>query len=204
MGPILIKDLAESKDAQILSRVLGTGDIDSISRAKRIALNFLARNPSIANTRVGRSSSGSFYDYASNRLGVNSDSPDVLAHELGHAARLADASAGYKALLSASKGLSRINNLVSMPLATIVALNNNSDKEQRRAILKGLSLVSTAIAAPNLFEELAASTHAARNSDTPIRTAIRVAPGMISHALNDTTAPLTYLALNRLLDKDFK
>jgi hypothetical protein len=204
MGPILIKDLAESKDAQLLSRVLGTGDIDSISRAKRIALNFLANNPSIADTKVGRSSSGSFYDYGSNRLGLSTDSPDVMAHELGHAARLADASGAYKALLTASKGASRINNLLSMPIASIVALNKNSDREQKRSILRGLSLVSAAIAAPNLFEELAASTHAARNSDTPFRTAVRVMPGMLSHALHDATAPLTYFTLNRLLDKDFK
>jgi hypothetical protein len=204
MGPILIKDLAESKDAQLLSRVLGTGDIDSISRAKRIALNFLANNPSIAETRVGRSSGGSFYDYGSNRLGLNTDSPDIMAHELGHAARLADASPAYKALLSVSKGASRINNLVSMPIASIVALNKKSDEQQRRAILKGLTLVSAAIAAPNLFEELAASAHASRNSDTPFRTALKVMPGMLSHSLNDATAPLTYFSLNRLMDKDFK
>lgn len=204
MGPILIKDLAESKDAQILSRVLGTGDIDSISRAKRIALNFLASNPAIANTRIGRSNTGSFYDYSSNRLGLNTDSPDILAHELGHAARLSEASPAYKALLGASKGLSRVNNLVSLPLASIVALNKNSDEKQRRSILKGLTLVSAAITAPNLFEELAASAHASSNSDTPFRTAIRVMPGMVSHVLHDATAPLTYFSLNRLMDKDFK
>jgi hypothetical protein len=204
MGPLLIKDLAESKDAQILSRVLGTGDINSISRAKKIALNFLASNPSIAGTRVGRSTSGSFYDYGSDRLGVDSDSPDVLAHELGHAARLVDASDTYKGLLTTSKGLSRINNLVSMPLATIIALNEKSDRDQKRSILKGLALASAAITSPNLFEEVAASAHAVSNSDSPIRTGLRVIPGMVSHVLSDTTAPLTYFALSRLLDKDFK
>ncbi len=204
MGPIYIKDLADTNNAQLLSKVLNTGDINSISRAKRIALNFLASNPSIANTRVGRSSSGSFYDFANNRLGVDTESPDVLAHELGHAARLADASELYKRVLGSSKRLSRLNNLVSMPIATMVALNKNSSNEDRRALLKTLGLASAALTLPNVFEEVAASAHAAKNSDTPLRTSVRVLPGMISHLLHDSTAPLTYLALNNLLDKDLK
>ena len=204
MGPIYIKDLANSDNAQLLSKVLGTGDIESISRAKKIALNFLANNPSIASTRIGRSSSGSFYDFSNNRLGVDTDSPDVLAHELGHAARLSEASDAYKSVLGVSKRLARINNLISMPLATIVALNKGSSNEDKRSLLKGLTLVSAALTAPNIFEELAASAHASANSDTPIRTAIKVMPGMASHLLNDSTAPLTYFALNNLLNKDLK
>ncbi len=204
MGPIYIKDLSDKDSARLISNVLGTGDIESISRARKIALNFLAKNPSIANTRVGRSSSGSFYDFAGNKLGLNTDSPDVLAHEMGHAARLAEASDLYKGVLSASKGLSRINNLVSMPVATMVALNKNSSNEQRRSMLKGLTLASAALTMPNILEEFAASAHAVSNSDSPVRTAFRVTPGMASHLLHDSTAPLTYYALNNLLNKDFK
>ena len=203
MGFFNLNNLIQDDDSNI-KNLLQTSDVDKLSRAKRIARSFLSSNPGLARTSIGRSSTGSFYDFNSNRLGVNTDSPDVLAHELGHATRLSDASDLYKGILGTSKRLARINNLIAMPLASIVALNKSTDLETRRDILRKMALGSAIISSPNLFEELAASAHAVRHSDTPIRTAISVTPGMFSHMLSDGTAPLTYLSMHALTSKDFK
>lgn len=203
MGSFNINNLIQDDDTNI-SSLLQTTDADKLTRAKRIARSFLTSNPGLNRTSIGRSSSGSFYDFSNNRLGVNTDSPDVLAHELGHAARLSEASELYKGILGTSKRLSRVNNLLSMPLASIVALNKSTDLDTRRDILKKMAIGSAILSSPNIFEELAASAHAVRHSDTPIRTALRVAPGMVSHLMNDGTAPLTYLSMHALTSKDFK
>ena len=203
MGYLNINNLIQDDDSNI-KYLLQTDDVDKLSRAKRIARSFLTSNPTISKTSIGRSSAGSFYDFNSNRLAVNTDSPDILAHELGHAARLSDASELYKGILGTSKRLSSINNLIAMPLASLVALNKSTDIDTRRDILRKMAIGSAILTSPNIFEELAASAHAIRHSDTPIRTGLRVAPGMLSHMLSGSTAPLTYLSMHALTSKDFK
>lgn len=199
MGPISVKDISNTDTINSLGELLGSKDTSKLDSHQRIALNFLKGNPNISGTKVHRSLGGSFYDFANNRLGLHSDSPDILAHELGHAARLADASKEYKSLLSAAKRVSSINNMVSMPIASLIALNKNMEYESKKHALRNLALVSAGISSPNLMEELAASYHAVKNSDSPLRTTIGMAPGIVSHSLNDLSAPLTYAAVNKLV-----
>lgn len=202
MSSVSVDQFSNSKSD--ISRVLGTQDLAKLTRAQRIARSFINSNPHIRDTRIGRSSGGSFYDFSSNRVGVATDSPDVMSHELGHAARLSDSSDLYKALLGTSKRLARVNNLIAMPLASLVALNKNQSIDSRRDILRKLAIGSAIIGAPNILEELAASGYAMRHSDTPIMTGIKITPGMVSHMLSDGTAPLTYLSMHALTSKDFK
>lgn len=204
MGLANIQEISNSRDKNPIQQLLSTDDSHKLTRAQRIARSFLKSNPGLKDTKFGRSASGSFYDFSTNRVGVDTSSPDVLAHELGHAARLADASDLYKGILGTSKRLSRINNLIATPLASVVALNKSMDLEDRRDILRKLALGSAIINSPNMFEELAASAYAMRHSDTPIRTGIRVLPGMVSHMLSDGTAPLAYVSMHALTSKDFK
>jgi len=199
MGPLKVKDIASADKIELLKDLLGSPEDTKLTSSQRIALNFLKKNPHIADTRVGKSIGGSFYDFANNRLGIHSDSPDILAHELGHAARLADASDTYKSILKGSKRLSSINNMVSMPIASLIALNKKMETSSKKHALRNLAIVSAGISSPNLFEELAASYNAANNSDSPIRTAVGMIPGIVNHSLNDLSAPLTYTAVNKLV-----
>jgi hypothetical protein len=204
MGLGNINEISDYRDKNPIQQLLVTDDLSKLTRAQRIARSFLASNPHIKDTKFGRSASGSFYDFNTNRIGVDTSSPDILAHELGHAARLADASTLYKGILGTSKRLARVNNLIATPLASVIALNKGMNLEDRRDILRKLALGSAVINSPNIFEELAASSYAVRHSDTPIRTGFRVIPGMVSHMLSDGTAPLTYLSMHALTSKDFK
>jgi hypothetical protein len=161
-------------------------------------------NPHIKDTYVGKAVPGtSFYDFKKNRLGIGHKSADVLAHEMGHAASLANASEFYKTLLRASKRASRISNTMSLPLAGFIALNPRLSKEQKTKMLNTAAIASGALASPNIVEELIASGRAVYHSPTKIRTTAAMVPGFLSHTLNDFSAPATYaLAKNLIREED--
>ena len=194
-----IQDLATTSGADRLRLALGL-DEDQLDKIKTLVSSMAGSNPHINDTYVGKSAPNvSFYDYKNNRLGIGHASTDVLAHEMGHAASLANSSELYKSILRGAKGLSRLSNNVSLPLAAFVSLNPKLTSEQKKDILNKATYISSAIAAPNLLEELNASAKAVYHSPTKFRTAMSMIPGMGSHVLNDFTAPATYHLANQLL-----
>lgn len=195
-----IQDLATLDGASRLRLALGL-DEDQVSKIQTLVSSMSGANPHIKDTYVGKSAPNvSFYDFRNNRLGIGHKSTDVLAHEMGHAASLADASEIYKGLLRGAKGLSRLSNMASMPIASFVALNPQLTLDQKRDILNKATLVAGAVAAPNLIEELKASGRAVYHSPTKLRTAANMVPGIVSHSFNDLTAPSTYILAKKLIE----
>ena len=194
-----IQDLTTIAGADRLRLALGL-DQDQVDKIKIIAQSMAGNNPHIKDTYVGKSSPNvSFYDYKNNRLGIGHKSTDVLAHEMGHAASLANSSDFYKSILRGSKRLANLSNNLAIPISTFIGLNPKLDTSQKEEILGNAALLSGALAVPNIFEELNASGKAIYHSPTKFRTAVSMVPGIISHSLNDFTAPSTYILAKKLI-----
>lgn len=194
-----IQDLATTSGADRLRLALGL-DEDQVSKITALVNSMTDSNPHIRDTYVGKSSPNtSFYDFKNNRLGIGHASSDVLAHEMGHAASLANSSDLYKNMLRGSKKLTRISNNIALPLASFISLNPKLSKEQKESLLTKATIASGLLAAPNIFEELNASAKAVYHSPTKFRTAINMIPGIVSHSFNDATAPSTYHLAKNIL-----
>ena len=194
-----IQDLATTSGADRLRLALGL-DQDQVSKIKTLVSSMTSSNPHIADTYVGKSAPNvSFYDYKNNRLGIGHSSSDVLAHEMGHAASLANSSEFYKGLLRGAKRLSNLSNTAALPIASFISLNPRLTRDQKEDILNKATVASSIIAAPNILEELNASAKAVYHSPTKFRTALSMVPGIASHTLNDFTAPSTYFLANKIL-----
>ena len=194
-----IKDLTTISGADRLRLALGL-DEDQATKIKVLASSMLANNPHIKGTYVGKAAPGvSFYDFKNNRLGIGHPSADVLAHEMGHAASLADASDFYKGLLRTSKRLTRLSNHASIPIAGFISMYPKLTSEQKRNLLRNAALTSGILSAPNLLEEANASLKAIYHSPNKTRTGLRMIPGIVSHSSNDLTAPATYILASKLI-----
>ena len=194
-----IQDLTTTQGADRLRLALGL-DEDQVSKIKTLVASMAGNNPHIKNTYVGKSAPNvSFYDFKNNRLGIGHSSSDVLAHEMGHAASLANSSDLYKSILRGSKGLSNLSNTLALPVASFIGLNPKLTKEQKTSLLDKATIASSLLAAPNLLEELNASAKAVYHSPTKFRTALNMIPGIASHTFNDFTAPATYYLANNIL-----
>lgn len=194
-----IQDLATTPGADRLRLALGL-DEDQVEKIKTLASSMAGSNPHINDTYVGKSAPGvSFYDFKNNRLGIGHPSSDVLAHEMGHAASLANASDLYKSMLRGAKRLSNLSNTAAIPIASFIGLNPRLTKDQKQDLLTKATLASSLIVAPNILEELGASARAIYHSPTKFRTALNMVPGIASHTFNDFTAPSTYHLANKIL-----
>ena len=197
-----IQDLANIDGANRLRLALGL-DEDQVSKIQTLVSSMAGANPHIKETYVGKSAPGvSFYDFKNNKLGIGHKSSDVLAHEMGHAVSLANAGDFYKGLLRASKRASRISNALALPVSTFIGLNPKMTKDQKSKALDIAAGISAAITVPNLYEELKASGSAIYHSPTKLRTGAAMVPGIVSHSLNDLTAPTTYYLSKKLLGDD--
>lgn len=194
-----IQDLATTQGADRLRLALGL-DEDQVAKIKTLASSMAGSNPHINDTYVGKSAPDvSFYDFQNNRLGIGHSSSDVLAHEMGHAASLANASDLYKSMLRGAKRLSSLSNTAAIPIASFIGLNPRLTKDQKQDLLTKATLASSLIVAPNILEELGASARAIYHSPTKFRTALNMVPGIASHTFNDFTAPSTYYLANNIL-----
>ena len=194
-----IKDLATLSGSERIRLALGL-DKEQANKIKLIAKSMTEVNPHIKNLRVGKSKPGvSFFDFKNNQVGIGHKSPDVLAHELGHAISLANSSKFYKSLLKSTKKLTNFSNAASFPLAGFAALSPTMSKDKKMRLLNYATIASTAVTMPNLFEELKATALAAKHSPNKITTGISLLPGLISHLSHDLTAPATYLLTKQLL-----
>lgn len=194
-----IEDLATISGAEKLRLALGL-DEDQASKITTLVRSMTTSNPHIRDTYIGKSAPNtSFYDFKNNKLGIGHASTDVLAHEMGHAASLANSSELYKGMLRGAKSVSRLSNQVALPIATFISLNPKLDRQQKKSLLLQATLASTALATPNIFEELNASAKAVYHSPTKFRTALNMIPGIVSHTFNDATAPSTYHLANMIL-----
>ena len=197
-----IQDLATLSGADKLRLALGL-DEDQTSKIQTLVKSMAGSNPHIKDTYVGKAMPGtSFYDFKRNRLGIGHKSADVLAHEMGHAASLANSSEFYKSLLRASKRASRISNNISLPIAGFIAANPRLSPEQKKKLLNVATVASGALASPNIIEEMIASGRAVYHSPTKLRTAAAMVPGFLSHTMNDFTAPATYTLAKSLVSEE--
>jgi hypothetical protein len=167
--------------------------------------DLVKKYPEIANVRVNRSNRDA-YDYINDVIHVRSRDPDVLAHEMEHAASLRGASPLYKKLLAVSQTAVRLNNTFALP--AIVALGNTiEDPEKKRLVYKTLLGLSTVAAAPNLWEEAKASANVVIDSPDQVESLKTLLPAFGSHALHDLAGSGAYLGalkLNEQLDKPRK
>jgi len=200
IAPLTLRDLASANGLVRFSKAMNASPEDAV-RVHSIAKKYIKENPNLSSLRIGKSTSGDFYDFKNNRLAVSTADPDILSHELGHANRLSDASTFYTGLLRGTKSMNSMLNKGSIPLGGSVSYSNAIDKKDKPILLKTLAAASVLSALPNLAEEVLATSNAVSNSTEKLKTLARLLPGLGSHAINDLSGAGTYLLFNRLSEK---
>lgn len=199
-APLTLGDLTKATGLVRFAKALNASPED-IVRVNSIAKKYTEQDPSLSDLRIGKSTSGDFYDIRNNRIAVSSSDPDILSHELGHAARLHGASASYTNLLKGSKILNKVIGAGAIPIGGAVSYSNAVSDKNRSTLLRGLAVASAVSALPNLAEEAMASAAAVRNSTEKLKTLGKLLPGFGSHALHDLGGAGTYLLFDKLTKK---
>ena len=189
MLPLRFKDLASISGVQ---SAYGPSDEEAFHAQISDRVDSLIRKyPELADTRVSRSNRDS-YDYINDVINVKSRDPDILAHEVEHAASLGESSSLYKKLLEVSQSAVRINNTFALP--AVLALGSAVDDEKKKRLLyKTLLGISAVAAAPNLWEEAKASTNVVLDSPDSMSSAIKLFPAFAAHAAHDLAGAGVYL-----------
>tara|TARA_B100000214_G_scaffold375467_2_gene361976 strand:+ start:2321 stop:2962 length:642 start_codon:yes stop_codon:yes gene_type:complete len=200
-APLTLGDLTKAKGLVRAAKALNASPADMV-RINSIARKFVKEDPTLSDLNIGKSSGSDFYDIKKDRVAIRSSDPDILAHEIGHAARLRSKGNTYKHVLRGTKALNSLLTSAALPLGGAASYSSSLKDEHRSTVLKGLAAASALSAIPNMTEEVLASASALRHSTDKIRTLTSLAPGLASHALHDLGGTGTYLLFNQLANKD--
>lgn len=196
---MVLKDLAETAGIQQLIAVTGGPDSyystpERASGMQRVAQKAIQKNPNLAHVkvRIMPNLPNAFYNYDKGEILLGQIEPIGLAHEIEHADSVRQEGL-YRKVLKAAQGITRINNIAAMP--TVLALRTFiQDEERRNDILKTLSALSAAAAAPVLMEEAQASLRAIKSSPDKIEAAKTLGPAFMAHLLSSMAPALIYQA----------
>lgn len=203
VSPLTLGDLTKAKGLVRYAKALNASPSDMV-RVNSIAKKYLKQKPELANLHIGKSSGSDFYDIKKDRVALSTSDPDIFAHEVGHAARLRDASPTYKHILRGSKMLTGLLGKGALPIGGAVSYSKSLKDKDRSTTLRGLAAANALAALPNLTEEALASANALRNSTDKLETLTKLLPGFGSHALHDLGGTGTYLLFDQLTNKKDK
>ena len=168
---------------------------DKATALADVAQTAITRNPRLAQVRVRvvPNLPNAFYNYDKGEILLGITNPAVLAHEIEHADNIRQRSL-YSNMLRVAEGLTRLNHIVALP--TMLALRTFLDDPERRDdILKTLSGLSAAIAAPGLAEEASASFRAIKNNPgRRLEMMKTLAPAYMAHLARSGAPSLIYQA----------
>jgi len=199
--PLTLGQLTKATGLVRFAKALNASPEDMV-RVNSIAKKYIADDPRLKELHIGKSSAGDFYDIRNNRVALSSSDPDILSHELGHAARLSNAGSTYKKFLSASRGINTLLSAGALPIGGAISYSSQIKEENRSPILKGLAIATAITALPNLAEEALASANAVRKSTEKIKTLTSLVPGFGAHALHDLGGAGAYALFNQLALKE--
>jgi hypothetical protein len=200
-APLTLGDLTKAKGLVRFAKALNASPEDVV-RVNSIAKKYTRETPGLADLKIGKSTSGDFYDIKNHRVALSTADPDILSHELGHANRLHDSGKFYSGLLKGTKIVNKFLGAGSIPIGGALTYSSAIPDKHRTSILKGLAAASVISAIPNLAEEAMASANAIRNSTEKLKTLGKLLPGFGSHALHDLGGAGTYLLFDKLTNKD--
>jgi hypothetical protein len=199
-APLTLGDLTKAKGLVRAAKALNASPEDMV-RINSIAKKYINDDPGLSELSIGKSTGGDFYDIKNDRIAIRSADPDILSHELGHAARLRDSSDIYKSILRGSKAINKVLGVGSIPIGGAISYSKSIDDGNRSGILKGLAIANAITSLPNLAEEALASAHAMSNSTNKLKTLTTLLPGFGSHALHDLGGSGTYLLFDQITKK---
>lgn len=159
---------------------------------QEVAQAAIARNPNMAQTRIRilPNLPNAFYNFDRGEILLGQVEPIGLGHEIEHVDSVRQEGL-YRKVLRAAQGISRVNNVVALP--TVLALRTFlRDDERRNDILKTLSAISAAAAAPELVEEAQASLRAVKNTPDRSRALRTLGPAFMAHMMRGLSPVVTY------------
>lgn len=190
--PLTLNELTTPEGVATLAKGLpAASDQAVLEKIRAIVTRALARDPQLKNvaveTRPGFNNA--VYNFDSNKITTGLLDPDVLGHEMGHAANTIEAPV-YQKLLRAVRGLAYLNQTAAIP--AMLGMHAFLSDAKRKDIVNTLAGVSSALTGPILNEELGASINAVINSDDKIRTLKRVLPAFGAHAVTASLPGVLY------------
>lgn len=200
---VTLKDLTQTEGVQHLIAVTG-GPASYYSTPERatgiqqVATRAIKRNPNLAHTkvRIMPNLPNAFYNFDKGEILLGQVEPIGLAHEIEHADSVRQEGL-YRKVLRAAQGVARVNNVAAMP--TMLALRAFiQNKARRDDILKTLSALSAAAAAPVLMEEAQASLRAIKASPRKGDAIKTLGPAFMAHVLSSMSPALIYQAGRKL------
>lgn len=159
----------------------------------------LARHPQLNETRIriGETGAPGAYFPGADLIAVESASPALIGHELGHAASMKNAGPAYKKIQDISREIARIQKYTTIP--TALALSALLKGSATAKALNLLSLVSAGTALPMLVEEAGATVDAIRNVPDKMQAVKELLPGFVRYTALAAFPPIVYQLAKHLV-----
>lgn len=195
--PLTLKELAtEAGVKQLITATGGTGSFYSDPKralgVMLVAQRAVQNYPTLQHLkiRIKPNMKNAFYNYEKSEIVLGLVEPIGLAHEIEHANNVKQDSL-YSKVLKAAQGISRLSNAAALP--TVLALQTFiQDPARRDDILKTLSAVSAAAAAPGLAEEAHASASTMVNNPNRLEAMKTLGPAFLKHLVYSMSPVVTY------------